>query len=92
MAALGPTDLGQEFLDSAPRIIEETEALAGRLRVRSRGGRGRLAVGVHASLAAGNLRATLIEHRRRVPDVETQMVDGSSDRLMADRFAGTAAS
>jgi hypothetical protein len=28
-------------------------------------GAGRLTIGVHAALSAGNLRATLVEHRRR---------------------------
>ena len=34
--------------------------------------------------SAGNLRATLIEHRRRFPSVETCLVDGSSDHLICD--------
>ncbi len=79
-----PTIEGQEFLDSARRIIEETEAITDRLKTRSRGQSGRLTIGVHASLSAGNLRATLIEHRRRFPDVETRLVDGSSDHLISD--------
>lgn len=64
-----PTIEGQEFLDAARRIIEDTEAITARLKTRSRGERGRLTIGVHASLTAGNLRATLIEHRRRFPEV-----------------------
>jgi DNA-binding transcriptional LysR family regulator len=43
-----------------------------------------LTIGVHASLSAGNLRATLVDHRHRFPDVETQLVDGSSDHLISD--------
>ena len=79
-----PTIEGQEFLEAARRIVEETEAIAVRLKTRSRGESGRLTIGVHASLSAGNLRATLIEHRRRFPDVETHLVDGSSDHLISD--------
>lgn len=79
-----PTIEGQEFLEAARRIVEETEAIAARLKTRSRGESGRLTIGVHASLSAGNLRATLIEHRRRFPDVETHLVDGSSDHLISD--------
>ena len=75
---------GQEFLDAARHIIEETEAVTGRLKTRSRGESGRLTVGVHASLSAGNLRATLVDHRRRFPDVQMHLVDGSSDHLIAD--------
>ena len=79
-----PTVAGQEFLDAARRIVGETEAITARLRTRSRGESGRLTIGVHASLSAGNLRATLVEHRRRFPDVETQLIDGSCDHLIAD--------
>jgi DNA-binding transcriptional LysR family regulator len=79
-----PTIEGQEFLAAARRIIEETDAMVTRLRARSRGERGRLTIGVHASISAGNLRATLLEHRRRFPDVEMCLVDGSSDHLISD--------
>jgi DNA-binding transcriptional LysR family regulator len=79
-----PTVVGQEFLDAARHIVEETEAITARLRTRSRGESGRLTIGIHASLSAGNLRATLVDHRRRFPDVETHLVDGSSDHLISD--------
>lgn len=79
-----PTVVGQEFLDAAGRIVEETEAITARLRTRSRGESGRLTIGIHASLSAGNLRATLVDHRHRFPDVETHLVDGSSEHLISD--------
>ena len=79
-----PTIVGQEFLEAARRIVEDTEAIAARFKTRSRGESGVLTIGVHASLSAGNLRATLIEHRRRYPHVETHLVDGSSDHLISD--------
>ncbi|UPJ63685.1 LysR family transcriptional regulator [Bradyrhizobium sp. 191] len=76
-----PTIEGQEFLDAARRIVGDTEALAARLKTRSRGESGELTIGIQTSLSAGNLRATLLEHRHRFPDVETQLVDGLSDHL-----------
>lgn len=79
-----PTIAGQEFLEAARRIVDETEAITARFKTRSRGESGRLTIGVHASFSAGNLRATLVEHRRRFPDVETRLVDGSSDHLASD--------
>jgi DNA-binding transcriptional LysR family regulator len=79
-----PTIEGREFLESARRIVEEIDAIAVRLKTRSRGESGRLAIGIHTSLAAGNLRATLIEYRRRFPEVETYLVDGSSNHLISD--------
>ncbi len=54
-----PTLAGQEFLDTARRIVEETKAAAARFKSRSRGEAGRLTVGVHASLSAGNLNPKL---------------------------------
>ncbi|WP_456640378.1 LysR substrate-binding domain-containing protein [Bradyrhizobium sp. USDA 10063] len=79
-----PTMEGQEFLDDARRIVGETEAMTDRLKTRWRGECGRLAIGVHTSLSAGNLRATLLDHRHRFPDVDTHLVDGSSDHLISD--------
>jgi len=79
-----PTIAGLDFLESAQRILEEAEAITVRLKNRARGESGRLAIGVHSSLSAGNLRATLIEHRRRYPNVETYLSDGSSDHLISD--------
>jgi DNA-binding transcriptional LysR family regulator len=78
------TPAGQEFVEAARRIIEETELMVSRLKTRSRGESGRLTIGVHASLSAGNLRATLMEHHRTFPDVEIHLVDGSSEHLISD--------
>ncbi|QAY95227.1 LysR family transcriptional regulator [Methylovirgula ligni] len=78
------TPAGQEFLEAARRIIDETEVMVARLQTRSRGESGGLTIGVHASLSAGNLRATLIEHRRAFPDVEIHLVDGSSEHLISE--------
>ncbi|MCS3926198.1 DNA-binding transcriptional LysR family regulator [Bradyrhizobium elkanii] len=79
-----PTVEGQEFLEAARRFVDETEAITVRGKNRSRGESGRLTIGIHTSLSAGNLRATLIEHRHRFPDVDRQLVDGASDHLISD--------
>ena len=79
-----PTIEGLEFLDAARRIVGEAETITARLKSRSRGESGSLTIGIHASLSAGNLRATLIEYRKRFPDVDAHLIDGSSDQLMAD--------
>lgn len=84
-----PTIEGQEFLDAARRIVVETETIAARLKTRSRGESGRLTIGIHTSLSAGNLRATLLDHRQRFPDVDTHLVDGSSDHLISDLASST---
>jgi DNA-binding transcriptional LysR family regulator len=78
------TSEGREFLAAAQRIIEEAETITHRLRSRARGDSGRLTIGVHASLSAGNLRASLIDYHRQFPEVEIGLVDGSSDHLISD--------
>ncbi len=83
-AGTRPTIEGQEFLEDARRIVGATEAMTARLKTRSRGESGRLVIGIHTSLSAGNLRATLLEHRLRFPDVDRQFVDGASDHLISD--------
>lgn len=82
-----PTKAGREFLETARRIVEETDAALVRLKARCRGDSGQLTIGVYASFSTGNLRATLMEHRRRFPDVETYTVDGARDRLLSELSA-----
>ncbi|MCP3472260.1 LysR family transcriptional regulator [Bradyrhizobium sp. CCGUVB1N3] len=79
-----PTIQGLEFLDAAGRIVGETEAITARLKTHASGESGRLIIGIHASLSAGNLRATLLEHRHRFPDVDPHLVDGTRDQLISD--------
>jgi DNA-binding transcriptional LysR family regulator len=83
-----PTRVGREFLDTASRIVEETEAAFARLKSRSHGESGRLAVGVCMALSTGNLRATLMEHQRRYPDVEIHAIDGARRRLFSELSSG----
>lgn len=45
-----PTIEGQELLEAAKRIVEQTEAIAARLKTSSRGESGRMTIGEHASL------------------------------------------
>lgn len=84
-----PTQIGREFLDTARRIIEETNAACARLKAMSSGRAGRLTIGVYVSLATGNLRATLAEYHRRFPDVDVHTVDGAHDRLLCDMITGS---
>lgn len=83
-----PKPEGREFLEAARMIIQETEAIADRLKTRSRGDVGQLTIGIHAALSAGNLRATLVDHRRRFPAVETRLIDGAGDKLVSDLASG----
>ena len=84
-----PTAIGREFLETARRIIEETDAAFARLKAMSCGQAGRLTIGVYVSLATGNLRATLAEYHRRFPDVDVHTVDGAHDRLLCDMITSS---
>ncbi len=77
-----PTVAGLEFFELSRRILEDTESALRNLRSRSRGENGRLTIGIYASLATGNMRATLAEYHRRFPDVDVHTVDGSHSRLI----------
>lgn len=82
-----PTPIGREFLGTAQRLLEEADSAFSRLKTRRRGENGELRIGVHGSLSAGNLRATLVEHRLRFEGVELRFIDGVRDRLLGDLLA-----
>jgi DNA-binding transcriptional LysR family regulator len=79
-----PTLAGSEFLEGARKLLDDSISITERFKTRSRGGSGQLRIGLSASSSAGNLRATLVEYRRRSPDVEVCLIDGTSDHLIAD--------
>lgn len=83
-----PTVIGREFIETARRIIEETDAAFARLKAMSNSQAGRLTIGVYVSLAAGNLRATLAEYHKRFPEVDIHTIDGAHDRLFCDLITG----
>ncbi len=76
------TQAGHQFLRSARSILEQVQALAATARSTGRGEAGRLAVGFYTSLAAGNLRATLVDVARRFPQLELEMFEFSRARLV----------
>jgi len=59
------------------------DALVTAVQSTGSGKSGRLAIGFFTSLSAGNLRATLIEFRRRFTQIELAMVESSRMRLIA---------
>jgi DNA-binding transcriptional LysR family regulator len=84
-----PTIIGREFLETARRIVEETDAAFARLKAVSSGQAGRLTIGVYVALATGNLRATLAEYHQRFPHVGVHTVDGAHDRLLCGLITHT---
>jgi DNA-binding transcriptional LysR family regulator len=84
-----PTIAGLEFIETARRILDDVDAAFRRLKTRNGGEIGQLRIGVYSSLSTGNLHATLVEHHRRFPEVEVQVIDGSHDGLLC-ALAGNA--
>jgi DNA-binding transcriptional LysR family regulator len=85
-----PTAAGLEFLETARRIVDDTDAAFSRLKTHYHGESGRLTIGVYTSFATGNLRATLMEHLHRFPEVEVHTVDGARNHLLSDLAANAA--
>ncbi len=78
-----PTAAGLEFIELARRILDDTETAIRNVRSRNRGENGRLTIGVYASLATGNMHATLADYHRRFPEVDVHTLDGSHSRLIS---------
>ncbi len=76
------TDAGRDFLHLARSILEQVDSLVTRAHRTGRGETGRLTIGFYTSLTAGNLRATLVDYARRVPEIELGMIEGSRTRLV----------
>lgn len=77
------TPAGRHFLCVARSIVEQLDALAATMRASGRGEAGRLAVGFCTSLAAGNLRASLLDLLQRFPQIELSTVERRRAHLMA---------
>lgn len=77
-----PTVVGLEFFELARGILEDTDTALRNLKSRGQGETGKLTIGVYASMATGNMRATLAEYHRRFPDVDVHTMDGSHGRLI----------
>jgi len=69
------TPAGRYFLRIARSIVEQLDALATVTRASGRGQAGRLAIGFYTSLAAGNLRASLLDLRHKFPQIEVATVE-----------------
>jgi DNA-binding transcriptional LysR family regulator len=75
------TPAGRHVLRITRSILEQVETLAVASKVSNRGETGRLVVGFCTSLTVGNLRATLVDYRKRFSQVEIGTLEGSRTRL-----------
>ncbi|WP_448044321.1 LysR family transcriptional regulator [Bradyrhizobium liaoningense] len=78
---VSPTLAGRSILRLARTILEEFDALIATAKSVQNSEIGRLAVGFCTSLSAGNLQASLIEFKQRLPRVELATVERSRTRL-----------
>jgi DNA-binding transcriptional LysR family regulator len=76
------TDAGRQFLRMARSVLDQMDMIVAVTQANGRGASGRLTVGFCTSLTTGNLRATLLEFRKRFPDVQLGTIERSRARLV----------
>ena len=83
------TPIGRVFLKTARSILAQIDELLEITQTTQRSAADRLVVGFYTSLSTGNLRATLIDFRQRLPQVELSMVERSREDLLIGLRNGT---
>lgn len=76
-----PTEAGREFIDVARRILADLDALHESGRAIGAGQAGMLGLGFSTSLAAGNMRALIMDFVQRFPELRVMGVEGDRSRL-----------
>ncbi|WFU58319.1 LysR substrate-binding domain-containing protein [Bradyrhizobium pachyrhizi] len=84
-----PTLAGRGALRIASLILEQVDSLVETGRSIGGGKVGRISLGLCTSISAGNLRATLLEFRKRFPQIELAALERSRLRLMNALRDGT---
>jgi DNA-binding transcriptional LysR family regulator len=84
-----PTAAGRRILRISRMILEQVDALVMIGRTSGRGELGRLAAGFCTSMSAGNLRASLVDFKRRFPQVELATMERSRLRMESALRNGT---
>jgi len=80
---------GASVLRIARSILEQVDTLVATGGANGRGEAGRISVGFCTSISAGNLRASLLDFKKRFPQVELAMVERQRPRLMSALRSGT---
>ncbi|QQO16741.1 LysR family transcriptional regulator [Bradyrhizobium diazoefficiens] len=88
-AGVVPTVAGQSVLRISRTILEQVDAILATARSSGRGEAGRLSVGFCTSISAGNLRATMIDFKKRLPLVELATIERPRPLLMSALRNGT---
>ena len=76
------TDAGRQFLRMARSVLDQMDTIVAVTQANGRSESGRLRVGFCTSLTTGNLRATLLEFRKRFPHVQLGAIQRSRPRLV----------
>jgi DNA-binding transcriptional LysR family regulator len=84
-----PTLAGKSVLRIARVVLEQVDALVATGRSSGRGEAGRISVGFCTSISTGNLRATLLDFKRRFPHIDLATVERPRSRLMNALRSGT---
>ncbi|MGW1424616.1 LysR family transcriptional regulator [Bradyrhizobium manausense] len=84
-----PTSAGRAVLRIARLILEQVDALVDTGLSNGRGETGHLTMGFCTSISTGNLRATLGEFKKRLPQIELTTMERSRLRLMIALRSGT---
>lgn len=84
-----PTAAGRSVLQVSRTILEQVDAMLASARSSGRGETGRLSIGFCTSISAGNLRATMVEFKKGVPQVELAAVERPRALLMNALRNGT---
>jgi DNA-binding transcriptional LysR family regulator len=84
-----PTPAGRAVLRIARLILEQIDMLVDTGRSGGRGDTGRLVIGLYTSMSTGNLRATIGELKKLLPQLELATMERSRFRLMTALRNGT---
>ena len=84
-----PTLAGRAVLRIARLILEQVDMLVETGRSGGRGDTGHLVIGFYTSISTGNLRATISELKKLVPQLELATMERSRFRLMTALRSGT---
>ncbi|MFB6417790.1 LysR family transcriptional regulator [Bradyrhizobium tunisiense] len=86
---VAPTPAGRRVLRISRMILEQVDTLVVIGRTSGHGKVGRLATGFCTSMSAGNLRATLVEFKKRFPQIELATMERSRLRMVSALRSGT---
>lgn len=85
-----PTLAGRAVLRIARLILEQVDMLVDTGRSGGRGDTGHLVIGFYTSMSTGNLRATIGEFKKLLPQLQLATMERSRSRLMTALRNGTA--